>query len=157
MKKKQKKIRRIQNISIFTDVLPQARAICWGILVWISNYLQRSKAIRPSNHVNIASVITGQNKPSAWTYYHTMRVYDRRAMQDDDWSYNQPVDGDEIVSMCLVDNDHVDSQPANAAGELPNKPHEWMMSNLLSPCSRTLGMQARNDSGGCGKRIVSGL
>ncbi len=61
--------------------------------------------------------------------------------------------------MCLVtvDNDHVDGQLANAAGELPNKPHEWMMSNLLSPYSRTLGMQARNDSGGCGKRTVSGF
>ncbi len=26
-------------------------------------------------------------------------------MQDDDWNYNQPVDGDEKVFMCLVDND----------------------------------------------------
>ncbi len=29
-------------------------------------------------------------------------------MQDDDWSYNQPVDGDEKVFMCLVDtNSHM--------------------------------------------------
>ncbi len=27
------------------------------------------------------------------------------AMQDDDWNYNQPVDGDEKVFMCLVDYD----------------------------------------------------
>ncbi len=33
-------------------------------------------------------------------------------MQDDDWSYTQPVDGDEIVSMCPVDNDLVDGQLA---------------------------------------------
>ena len=26
-------------------------------------------------------------------------------MQDDDWNYNQPVDGDEKVFMCLVDYD----------------------------------------------------
>ncbi len=60
-----------------------------------------------------------------------MSVHDCRAMQDDDWSYNQPVDGDEIVSMCLVDNDIVDGQLAYAAGGLPSKPHEGMVSNLL--------------------------
>ncbi len=54
-------------------------------------------------------------------------------MQNDDWSYNQPVNGDELVSMCLVDNDLVDGQLAYAAGGLPSKPHEWMVSNLLSP------------------------
>ncbi len=37
-------------------------------------------------------------------------------MQDDDWSYTQPVDGDEIVSMCPVDNDLVDGQLAYVAG-----------------------------------------
>jgi hypothetical protein len=30
-------------------------------------------------------------------------------MKDDNWSYNQPLDGDEILSMCLVDNDLVDA------------------------------------------------
>jgi hypothetical protein len=39
-------------------------------------------------------------------------------MQDDDWSYNQPVDGDEIFSMCLVDGDFVDGQLTYAAGGL---------------------------------------
>jgi hypothetical protein len=84
-----------------------------------------------------------------------MNVHDCRAMQDDDC--NQPVDGDEIVSMCLVDNDLVDGQIAYAAGKLPSKPHEWTVSNLLSPFSSTLAMQAQNDSCGCGKLIVSGF
>jgi hypothetical protein len=75
-------------------------------------------------------------------------------MQDDDWSYNQPVDGDEIVSMCLVDNDLVDCQLAYAAGGLPSKPQERMVSNLVSPYSSTLAMQAQNDFGRCGKLIV---
>ncbi len=56
-------------------------------------------------------------------------------MQDDDWNYNQPVDGDEKVCMCLVDNDLADGQLAYAAGGIPSKPHEWMVSNLLSPYS----------------------
>ena len=55
------------------------------------------------------------------------------AMQDDDWSYNQPVDGDEKVFMCLVDYDLADGQLAHAAGGTPSKTHEWMVSNLLSP------------------------
>ncbi len=48
-------------------------------------------------------------------------VHDCRAMQDDDWSYNQPVEGDEIVSMCLVDIDLVDGQLAYAAGSHMNR------------------------------------
>ena len=53
-------------------------------------------------------------------------------MQDDIWNYNQPVDGDEKVFMCLVDYDLADGQLAHAAGGTPSKPHEWMVSNLLS-------------------------
>jgi hypothetical protein len=37
------------------------------------------------------------------------------------------------------------------------EPHEWMVSNLLSPYSITLAMQAQSDSCGCGKLIVSGF
>jgi hypothetical protein len=55
------------------------------------------------------------------------------AMQDDDWNYNQPVDGDEKVFMCLVDYDLAYGQLAHAAGGTPSKPHTWMVSNLLSP------------------------
>ena len=76
------------------------------------------------------------------------------AKQDDDWNYNQPVDGDEKVCMCLVDYDLADGQLAHAAGGTPSKPHEWMVSNLLSPYSSTLAMHAQSDSGGCGKLIV---
>jgi hypothetical protein len=54
------------------------------------------------------------------------------AMQDDDWSYTQPVDGDEKIFMCLVDYDLAVGQLAHAAGGTPSKPHEWMVSNLLS-------------------------
>jgi len=79
------------------------------------------------------------------------------AAQDDDWSHNQPVDGDEKVFMCLVDYDLADGQLAHAAGGTPSKPHEWMVSNLLSPYSSTLAMHAQSDSGGCGKLIVSGF
>ena len=76
------------------------------------------------------------------------------AMQDDDWNYNQPVDGDEKVFMCLVDYGLADGQLAHAT---PSKPHEWMVSNLLSPYSSTLAMHAQSDSGGCGKLIVLGF
>jgi hypothetical protein len=55
------------------------------------------------------------------------------AMQDDDWIYNQLVDGDEKVFMCLVDYDLADGQLAHAAGRTPSKPHEWMVSNSLYP------------------------
>ncbi len=68
------------------------------------------------------------------------------AMKDDDWNYNQPVDGDEKDFMCLVDNGLADGQLANAAGGTPSKPHEWMVSNLLSPYSSTLAMQAPSNS-----------
>ncbi len=34
-------------------------------------------------------------------------------MQDDDWNYNQPVNGDEKVFMCLVDYDLADGQLAH--------------------------------------------
>jgi hypothetical protein len=74
------------------------------------------------------------------------------ASQDDDWCYNQPVDGDEKVFMYLADG-----QLAHAAGGTPSKPHEWMVSNFLSPYSSTLAMHAQSDSGGCGKLIVSGF
>jgi hypothetical protein len=59
---------------------------------WPEELPTMEQVVRPSNHATIASLITVPNKPSAWTYYHAMRVYDCRAMQDDDWSYNQPVD-----------------------------------------------------------------
>jgi hypothetical protein len=62
------------------------------------------------------------------------------ATQDDYWNYNQPVDGDEKVFMCLVDYDLVDGQHAHAAGGTPSKPHGWMVSNLLSPHSSNLFM-----------------
>jgi hypothetical protein len=43
-------------------------------------------------------------------------------------------------------------------GGTPSKPHEWMVSNLLSPCSSTpLAMQAQSDSRGCGRLILSGF
>jgi hypothetical protein len=50
-----------------------------------------------------------------------------------------------------------DGQLAHAAGGTPSKPHEWMVSNLLSPYSSTLAVHAQSDSGGCGKLIVSGF
>ncbi len=53
--------------------------------------------------------------------------------------------------------DLADGQLAHAAGGTPSKPHEWMVSNLLSPYSSTLAMHAQSDSGGCGKPIVSGF
>ncbi len=59
--------------------------------------------------------------------------------------------------MCLVDYDLADGQFAHAAGGTPSKPHEWMVSNLLSPYSSTLAMHAQSDSCGCGKLIVSGF
>jgi hypothetical protein len=49
--------------------------------------------------------------------------------------------------MCLVDNDLADGQLTHVAGGTPRKTHEWMVSNLLSPYSRTLTMQAQSDSG----------
>ncbi len=90
------------------------------------------------------------------TTYGTQIPY-CNAMQDDDWNYNQPVDGDEKVFMCLVDNDLADGQLAHAAGGTPSKPHEWMVGNLPSPHSSTLAMQAQSDSGGCEKLIDLGL
>jgi hypothetical protein len=76
-------------------------------------------------------------------------------MQDYDWNYNQPVDGDGKVFMCIVDYDLADGQLAHAAGGTPSKPHEWMVRNLLSPYPSTLAMHAQSDSGACGKLIVS--
>jgi hypothetical protein len=76
------------------------------------------------------------------------------AMQDEDWNYNQPVDGDDKVFICHVDNDLADGQLTHAAGGTPGKPHEWMVSNLLSPYSSTLAMQAQSDSCRCGKLKV---
>ncbi len=74
-------------------------------------------------------------------------------MQDYDWNYNQPVDGDEKVFMCLVYNGL--GRLAQTAGGTPSKTHKWMVSNLLSPYSSTLAMHAQSDSR-CGKLIVSG-
>ncbi len=50
-----------------------------------------------------------------------MSALDCRTMQDDYWSYNQPVDGDEMVAMCLVDNDLGDGQLAYSAGGPPRQ------------------------------------
>jgi hypothetical protein len=107
----------------------------------------------------LALLITVPTKLSALTYNHAMSGHDCRAMLDYDWGYNQPVDGDEIVSLCLVDYDLVDCQLAYAAGRLPScrvpsKQHKWMVSNLLAPYSSTLTMQAQNNSSGCGKLII---
>jgi hypothetical protein len=74
-------------------------------------------------------------------------------MQDGDWNYNQPVDGDERIFMCLVDNDLADGQLAHVAGGIPSKPNEWMMSNLISPYSSTLATHAKSDSGGCDTQL----
>ncbi len=47
------------------------------------------------------------------------------AMQDDDWNYNQPVDGDEKVLMCLVNYDLVESMwMANS--------HMWLVEPQVS-------------------------
>jgi hypothetical protein len=72
-------------------------------------------------------------------------------MQDDGWNYNQPVDADEKVFMCLVtvDYDLADGQLAHAAGGTPSKSREWMVSNLLSPYSSTPAMHTQSDSEGC--------
>jgi hypothetical protein len=59
--------------------------------------------------------------------------------------------------MCLVNNDLVDCQLADTAGGPPSKPHEGIVSNLLSPNSSTLAMQVQSDSCGCGKHIVLGF
>ncbi len=51
-------------------------------------------------------------------------------MQDDGWSYNQPVDGDEKVFMRLVDYDLADGQLAHAAGGTPRlEPSVWRKTN----------------------------
>ncbi len=78
-------------------------------------------------------------------------------MKDDDWNYTQPVDEDKRVFMCLVDYDLADGQLVHAAGGSPSKPHEWMVSNLLSPYSNTLAMHVQSDSCRCGKLIVLGF
>jgi hypothetical protein len=85
-----------------------------------------------------------------------MSVHDCRAVQDDDWSYNQPVDGEEIVSMCLW---IITLWTANSLTQMTDSQLEvnHVVSNLLSPYSSTLAMQAQNDSCGCGRLIVSGF
>ena len=55
----------------------------------------------------------------------------------------QLVDGDDTVFIRLVDYDLVDGQLAYAAGGAPSKPHEWMVSNPLSPNPSTVAMQAQ--------------
>ena len=59
--------------------------------------------------------------------------------------------------ICLVDYDLVDGQLAYAAGGAPSKPHEWMVSNPLSPNPSTVAMQAQNGFSGYGKLIITGL
>jgi hypothetical protein len=60
----------------------------------------------------------------------------------------QLVDGNDTVFICLADFDLVDGQLAYAAGGPPSKPHEWMVSNPLSPNPSTVTMQAQNGFGG---------
>ena len=55
------------------------------------------------------------------------------------------VDGDDTVSIRLVDYDLVDGQLAHAAGGPPSTPHEWMVSNPLSHNPSTV--QAQNGFG----------
>jgi len=69
----------------------------------------------------------------------------------------QLVDGDDTVFIRLVDYDLVDGQLAYAAGGAPSKPHEWMVSNPLSPNQSTVAAQAQNGFGRYGKLIVTGL
>ncbi len=59
----------------------------------------------------------------------------------------QLVDGGDKVFIRLVDYDLVDGQLAYAAGGPPSKPHEWMVSNPLSPNPSTVAMQAQNGLG----------
>ncbi len=102
-----------------------------GPYSWAAELSMLDQILRPRKRANIVLSIAVPTKPSARTYYHAMCVHNCRVMQDDNWSYNQLVDGDEIVSMCLVDNDLVDGQLAYAAGGLPSKPHERMVSHPL--------------------------
>jgi hypothetical protein len=53
--------------------------------------------------------------------------------------------------------DLVDGQLAYAAGGPPSKPHEWMVSNPLSPNPSTVTMQAQNGFGRYWKLITTGL
>ena len=69
----------------------------------------------------------------------------------------QLVDGDDTVFTRLVDYDLVDGQLAYAAGGPPSKPHEWMVSNPLSPNPSTVAMQAQDGFGRYGNLIVTGL
>ncbi len=46
---------------------------------------------------------------------------------------------------------------AYAAGGPPSKPHEWMVSNPLSPNPSTVAMQAHNGVSRHGKLIITGL
>ena len=121
---------------------PKRKQDVTGKVSWSAELSMLDQVLRPRKHANIASLITVPTKPSARTYYHAMSVHDCRAMQDDDWSDNLPVNGYELFSMCLVDNDLVDGQLTYAAGRLPSKPHEWMVSILLRPYSGALAMQA---------------
>jgi hypothetical protein len=69
----------------------------------------------------------------------------------------QLVDGDDTVSIRLVDYDLVDGQLAYAAGGPPSTPHEWMVSNPLSPNPSTVAMQAQKDFVRYKKLITKGL
>ncbi len=69
----------------------------------------------------------------------------------------QLVDGDDTVFIRLADYDLVDGQLAYAAGGPPSKPHEWMVSNPLSPNPSTVAMQSQNGFGGYWKLITTRL
>ena len=69
----------------------------------------------------------------------------------------QLVDGDDTVFIHLVDYDLADGQLAYAAGGPPSTPHEWMVSNPLSPNPSTVAMQAQKGFVGYGKLITTGL
>ena len=51
----------------------------------------------------------------------------------------------------------MDGQLAYAAGGTPSKPHEWMVSNPLSPNPSTAAMQAQDCCGRYWKLIITGL
>jgi hypothetical protein len=52
--------------------------------------------------------------PNVWFNYCAMKEHNCRVMQDSKRNYNQPLDGNEIVFMCSVNNDPVGGQVAQA-------------------------------------------
>ncbi len=69
----------------------------------------------------------------------------------------RPINGDDAVFIRLVDYDLVDGQLANTAGTTPSKPHEWMVSDPLSPNLSAVAMQAQNGFCRYWKLIFTGL